>query len=118
MDLDGTAHTSDEVRVTVSPRTTAIDEQGYVPSSFQVFPTYPNPFNPSTVVSYGLPQRAHVTIAVYNALGQEVARLANEEHEAGYHRVTFDASGLPSGTYVCRVQADQFVESRRLVLIR
>ncbi len=79
---------------------------------------YPNPFNPSTTIRYGLPERSHVSLAVYNTLGQQVTVLQNGEQEAGYHDVKFDASSLPSGVYFYRLQAGSYVETRKLCLVR
>jgi hypothetical protein len=85
---------------------------------FLLCQNYPNPFNPSTAIGYGLPVRSHVSLAVYNTLGQQVAVLQNGEQEAGYHDVRFDASTLPSGVYFYRLQAGSYVETRRLCLVR
>ena len=77
---------------------------------------YPNPFNPSTTIRYGLPNRSHVTLTVFNTLGQQVAQLVNGDMEAGYHEVKFDASKLASGVYLYRMQAGSYVETRKLLL--
>jgi photosystem II stability/assembly factor-like uncharacterized protein len=79
---------------------------------------YPNPFNPSTTIRYALPNRALVTMTVFNTLGQQVATLVNESQEAGYHDVRFDGSGLASGVYFYRLQAGSFVQSKKFVLLR
>jgi hypothetical protein len=79
---------------------------------------YPNPFNPSTTIRYGLPNRSHVSLTVFNTLGQQVSQLVNGEQEAGYHEVNFDASGLSSGVYLYRMQAGSYVETRKLLLVR
>ncbi|MDX1547729.1 MAG: multicopper oxidase domain-containing protein [Rhodothermales bacterium] len=78
--------------------------------------SYPNPFNPSTTIRYTVPEAAFVSLAVYNLLGQEVARLAGREHTAGVHEVRWDASSHASGVYFYRLQVGQQVEVRQLVL--
>jgi hypothetical protein len=88
------------------------------PTSFALFDNYPNPFNPSTTIRYGLPRGSKVTLIVYNALGQEVATLVNEAQEAGYHEVRFDASGLASGAYFYRLQAAGLTLTKKLLLLR
>jgi hypothetical protein len=83
-----------------------------LPSSYSLHQNYPNPFNPSTTIRYGLPERSHVTLSVYNTLGQQVTVLQNGEQEAGYHDVKFDASSMPSGVYFYRLQAGSYVETK------
>jgi hypothetical protein len=87
-----------------------------LPRGFDLSQNYPNPFNPSTTIRYGLRSRSHVTLTVYNALGQQVATLVQGEQEAGFHEVVFDASGLASGVYLYRLQAGDFVQTRGLLL--
>jgi hypothetical protein len=77
-----------------------------VPDAFDLGQNHPNPFNPLTTIGYRLPKEAEVSFDVYNALGQRVARLCHERRAAGVHQVVFDGSGLPSGVYFYRVQAD------------
>lgn len=89
-----------------------------VPMQFLLSYAFPNPFNPSTTIRYGLPKRSQVTVTVYNTLGQKVATLVQGEKEAGYHEVKFDGTGLSSGVFFCRLQAGDFVKTRRLVLLR
>jgi hypothetical protein len=89
-----------------------------VPGETMLNQNYPNPFNPSTTIRYGLSRRSHVSLAVYNTLGQRVTVLQNGEQEAGYHEATFDASYLPSGVYFYRLQAGSDVETRKLCLVR
>jgi hypothetical protein len=79
---------------------------------------FPNPFNPSTTIRYGLPNRSHVTLTVFNTLSQQVALLQNNEQEAGYHEVKFDASGLSSGVYFYRLQVGDFIQTRRLMVLK
>ena len=88
------------------------------PAAFELSQDYPNPFNPSTTIRYGLPARSHVTLTVFNTLGQQVATLVEGEMEAGYHGASFDASGLASGVYLYRLWAGEFVQTRKLVLLQ
>jgi len=88
------------------------------PESFALDQNYPNPFNPTTVIRYALPARSYVVLAVYNMLGQLEATLVQGEKGAGYHEATFDATGLPSGMYLYKLQAGPFVQTRKLILMR
>jgi photosystem II stability/assembly factor-like uncharacterized protein len=85
---------------------------------FMVYQNYPNPFNASTTIRFALPHRSHVTLTVFNTLGQQVAELVNAAEEAGYHELTFDAGGLSSGVYFYRLNAEGFVQTKSLVLLR
>jgi len=85
---------------------------------FQLQQNYPNPFNPTTVVSYQLPMASEVKLVVYNLLGREVSVLVNERKAAGVHEVKFDGSNLASGVYFYRLIAGDFVQTRRMVLVR
>ena len=94
-----------------------IPEYG-TPTHFSLSQNYPNPFNPSTTIRYGLPSRSHVSLTVFNALGQQVSLLQSGEQDAGYHEVKFDAQHLPSGVYFYRMQTGNFTETKRLLLLR
>jgi hypothetical protein len=89
-----------------------------VPSQPELTENYPNPFNPSTTIKYGLTKPSHVRIEVFNSLGQMVARLVDCEQPAGNHEVRFNASGMASGMYVYRLQAEGLVQSRTMLLVR
>ena len=89
-----------------------------VPNRFDLFQNYPNPFNPSTSIRYSLPSKSHVTLAVFNTLGQQVAELIKGEEEGGYDEVRFDAANLASGVYFYRIQAGSFVETKRFLLLK
>jgi serine protease len=79
---------------------------------------HPNPFNPTTEISFGLPTASRVTLEVYNIVGQKVATLVEGYLEAGPHSVTWDASQFSSGVYLYRLQADEMVETRKMVLMK
>ena len=96
----------------------SVAERGEVPTEFVLQQNYPNPFNPSTTIQYALPSRSQVTLTVFNTLGQIVRELVNGDSEAGYHEVQFDATGLASGVYFYRMRAGDFVETKRLLLLR
>ena len=89
-----------------------------VPGGFILYGNYPNPFNPSTTVRYGLSGRSMVTLVVYNAIGQEVARLAGGLQEAGVHELRFDAGSLASGVYIYRLTAGGFSAQRPMVYLK
>jgi hypothetical protein len=89
-----------------------------IPTDFELFQNYPNPFNPSTTISYALPHRSHVTLTVFNTLGQKEAELVNGDIDAGYHEIQFNASNLASGVYFYRMQAGSYVETKKLLLVR
>jgi hypothetical protein len=79
---------------------------------------YPNPFNPSTTIKYKLSKSSDVRLSVSDLLGREVSVLVNERRDAGVHEVKFDGSNLASGVYFYRIQAGDFVQSKRLLLLR
>jgi Secretion system C-terminal sorting domain/Kelch motif len=98
---------------------TDIGETGdSTPFGFNLKQNYPNPFNPTTVISWQLPNRSHVSLKVYDVLGNEVAELVNEEQSAGIHQINFDASGLSSGIYFYKLQAGQFAQTKKLLLMK
>jgi len=86
------------------------------PAKFDLDQNFPNPFNPSTVISYRLPIISHVILKIYDVLGREVATLVNTRQTAGPHSVTFNAENLPSGVYFYHITAGNFSEARKLVL--
>ena len=79
---------------------------------------YPNPFNPTTTISYQLPENGFVTIKVFDMLGKEVATLVNENKSAGYYQVNFDASKLTSGVYICIINVNGFTQSKKMLLMK
>jgi serine protease len=89
-----------------------------VPATFELAQNHPNPFNPSTAITFALPEASVVRLSVFNMLGQEVARLVDDHRQAGMHEVRFDASSLPSGTYLYTIIAGEFRATRTMVLVK
>jgi ligand-binding sensor domain-containing protein len=88
------------------------------PYSYKLLQNFPNPFNPATVISYHLPENTFVTLEVFDMLGREVKVLVRERESAGDHSVTFDASNLSSGTYICRMTAGGYVKAEKMILVK
>jgi len=94
------------------------NETTAVPKEITLYPNYPNPFNPSTTIGFSLPEEAHVTLKVYNIIGEEVATLVNQRRQAGNHLAVFDAANLPSGVYFSVLNVGEVKLVRRLVLMK
>ena len=88
------------------------------PFQFDLYNNYPNPFNPSTEISFSLQESEKVTLKVYNILGQEVALLVNQEMTAGQHSVKFVGNGLSSGVYIYKLNAGSFSSIKKMVLLK
>jgi hypothetical protein len=86
--------------------------------SYTLLQNYPNPFNPSTSIQYAISSTQFVTLKVYDLLGREVATLINEENNPGNYAVEFNASQLSSGIYFYKLQAGDFVETKKMILIK
>ena len=89
-----------------------------LPRDHALYQNYPNPFNPTTSIAFDLPQASKVELKVFDLLGREVSTLVNQFVTAGHHGVSFDASRLPSGLYIYRLNAGNFQQSRKLVLLK
>ncbi len=89
-----------------------------IPNAYLLAQNYPNPFNPSTRISFSVPQKGFVSLIVFNILGQEIATLVREEKLPGRYEVVLDGANLSSGIYFYRLQADKFVQTRKLVLLK
>ena len=93
------------------------------PHAFNLYNNYPNPFNPVTTFRYDLPDNSHVTIAIYDMLGRQVKSLINQTQDAGYRSVIWDATndfGKPvsAGVYLYKIQAGDFIQTRKMVLLK
>jgi hypothetical protein len=87
-------------------------------SDYSLEQNYPNPFNPSTKISYSIKEEGLVTLKVYDVLGKEVATLVNEHRPAGNYEVEFNASQLPSGMYIYKIQAGSFTDVKKMILTK
>ena len=112
----------DNVRFVAKPvEKTTIIPPPQVPMDFALDQNYPNPFNPATVISFSLPRQVQATLRVYDLLGREVATLADGLYPAGTYQIRFDANStrsLASGVYLYRLEAGDFVQTRRMLIIR
>ena len=113
VDYDGSFEYSDIVEVDIAPSTYSLSQN------------YPNPFNPSTTIKYSIPdvistggRNLLVTLKVYDILGKEVATLANEEKPAGKYEVDFNAANLTSGIYFYQLKSGQFIEIKKMVMVK
>lgn len=103
----------------LAPTSTSIDdERSMAPSQFELRGNYPNPFNPSTVIRYNVPNTADITLSVYDMLGRQVAVLVNGVQSAGSYDVTFNATNLSSGVYLYRLQSGDFVQTQKMMLVK
>ncbi len=95
-----------------------VEDDPALPSEYRLYANYPNPFNPSTTIAYELPRQGNVSLRVYDMMGREVALVVDEHQSAGRHQVTFHADGLPSGTYLYRIQSNSFSDRKKMVLLK
>jgi hypothetical protein len=106
-------------RIEFEPVVVALPGKGEaLPTVFALNQNYPNPFNPSTKISFDLPKASNVKLSIFNVLGQEVTVLVNEKMEAGSHQIEWDASARASGLYFYRISADNFTETKKMMMLK
>jgi len=98
--------------------TAVSDAEAIKPVGHHLNNNFPNPFNPTTHITFVLPLTSHVSLKIFNLLGREVATMVNEEKKPGSYEVTWNAAGFPSGIYFYRLTAGSFTETKKLVLVR
>jgi hypothetical protein len=123
IDREAKPNTRDTLEFLVREKTGATSTKSIVvtyspPATFALDQNYPNPFNPSTTIRYDLPRTAIVSLRVYDVLGREVAVLVNEVKEAGRYNAKFDARNMASGFYVYRLQAGNFNQTRKMLVVK
>jgi hypothetical protein len=97
---------------------TSVKEINFIAESYNLEQNYPNPFNPSTTINFSVPSSEFVTLKVFDVIGNELATLVNEEKSTGSYEVKFDAKGLSSGIYFYKLTAGNFIETKKMILIR
>lgn len=107
IDYDGTVNYSQVIEIDITG-----------PVDYLLYQNYPNPFNPATTIRFALPVKTDLVVAVYNVIGEKVAEAFKGELEEGYHEVHFDASNLSSGVYIYRLESEQFVDVKKMILLR
>jgi hypothetical protein len=120
----------DTLKVTGDDRVLFVNRYDYlsiaaegVPLEFALHENYPNPFNPTTTLRFDLPEVSDITLTIYNMLGQKVRTFDYQNTSAGYHSVTWDATNdygdpVGAGVYLYQLRADQFVKTRKMVLLK
>jgi len=108
----------DDIYYNSVPELSVEDIQTKTVQDFQLYDNYPNPFNPSTTISYNLSNSTNVKIEIYNTVGQRISELVNFDQQAGFHKISFDASGLPSGIYIYKISTPYYSESKKMMLIK
>lgn len=93
-------------------------DENIAPDKFNLFQNYPNPFNPFTTIKFSTKERAFVELNIYDQLGREIKTLIKEEKPAGIYRLNFDASNLPSGVYFYKLRAGNFIQTRKMILMK
>ena len=95
-----------------------LQEAIILPESYSLSPAYPNPFNPTTTISFAIPVDAQVSISIYNLQGREISSLMNGAHKAGYHEVIWNADNQSSGVYLVRMIAENYISTEKLILLK
>lgn len=115
--IDGYAVYLDDVMIG-SPNVGVTPTSSNIPDKFNLEQNYPNPFNPTTNIKFSLPKATNVQLIIYNSMGQEVKSLVNEYKNAGSYSVDFNASSLASGTYFYKLITSDFVETKKMTLVK
>ena len=98
--------------------TTIVDDFEKSSNEFLLYQNYPNPFNPITIINYQIAERCVVSLKVYDLLGREIITLVDEEKPKGRYTVTFNGNGLSSGFYLCQMQSGNFIDTKKLLLLK
>ncbi|MBN1399088.1 MAG: SMP-30/gluconolactonase/LRE family protein [Bacteroidetes bacterium] len=100
-------------------RTTEVKKHGYLPvKTFELHNNYPNPFNPATTIEYHIKNNCRLKIKIFDVLGSEVATLIDGYQSSGMYAIKWDASGMPSGIYFCRMYSGEFIQTKKIALVK
>ena len=102
--------------ITFSP--TSVEEEAPIPDEFFLADNYPNPFNATTIVNYGLPEPVHVTIVVYDILGRQVETLVDKDQQPGYYQITWNSGNRSSGMYFYQIHAGDFSTTKKMLMLK
>jgi len=104
--------------VIIVQNTVSVPEDKLIADMFELYQNYPNPFNPSTKINFAIPNASFVNLKVYDVIGNEIATLVSEEKQAGNYEIDFNAAALSGGIYFYQLRADNFVETRKMTLLK
>jgi len=116
-DLKGIKLSFDDIKI-VDPNPVFVQNQIIIPNEFQLYQNYPNPFNPSTNIEYYLPKETHVSLKIYNTLGEIVTELVNENKRTGLHSIAFNADNLSSGVYFYKIETPEYSSIKKLIIVK
>jgi hypothetical protein len=113
-------NTGNRIGYATSPIVTGIDDNILfnIPQGYLLSQNYPNPFNPTTKINYELPITNYVDLSIYNILGRRVTTLVSQQQKTGLHQVEWDATGFASGLYYYRIEAGNFIETRKMIYLK
>jgi|WetSurMetagenome_2_1015567.scaffolds.fasta_scaffold12684_2 hypothetical protein len=96
----------------------SVEDEDILPIEYKLEQNYPNPFNPSTVIKFAVPEKSSVLIKIYDILGSEINTLVNEELDAGWYQKNFNGSGYASGLFIYRMQAGNYISTKKMLLVK
>jgi hypothetical protein len=109
---------SSELDLVVSDLSNIEKDETILVDEYKLYPNYPNPFNPSTTIQFDISESSYVTLNVFNILGEIVAELQNGKMDVGRYSINFDATNLSSGIYFYEIRANDFIEKRKMMLLK
>jgi hypothetical protein len=96
----------------------SVEKYKNLPNDFELSQNYPNPFNPSTTINFSIPQTSFVTLAIYDILGNKIKTLVNDVRSPGNYEVAFDGNNLSSGIYFYQLKAENYTQTKKMLLLR